>query len=189
MVQTPVEKLTLEAFLALPETKPPSEYIDGRIIQKPMPKGKHSLIQASLTSAINEALKDQQVAFAFPELRCTFGGRSIVPDVSVFVWPRIPMDEDGDVADEFSEHPDWTIEVLSSNQSKEKVWEKVSYALDHGTQMGWLIDPKDRSILTCATGAQPQLFTQAEDRLILPNFATALELTLGDVFGWLKFGC
>lgn len=36
MVQTPTT-LILEEFLKLLETKPASEYIDGQIIQKPMP--------------------------------------------------------------------------------------------------------------------------------------------------------
>ncbi len=34
--------LSLQEFLQQPETKPASEYIDGEIIQKPMPKGRHS---------------------------------------------------------------------------------------------------------------------------------------------------
>ncbi|MEO0886876.1 MAG: Uma2 family endonuclease, partial [Cyanobacteria bacterium J06648_10] len=39
MVQAPTKPLTLDGFLALPETKPASEFINGRIIQKPMPQG------------------------------------------------------------------------------------------------------------------------------------------------------
>ena len=31
-------RLTLEDFLQLPETKPASEYIEGEITQKPLPK-------------------------------------------------------------------------------------------------------------------------------------------------------
>lgn len=42
MVQTPAKPLTLDEFLKLPETKPASEFIDGQIIQKAMPQGKHS---------------------------------------------------------------------------------------------------------------------------------------------------
>ena len=38
-------RMTLEEFLKLPETKPASEYIEGEIIQKPMPKTKHSCLQ------------------------------------------------------------------------------------------------------------------------------------------------
>ncbi|MBC1270530.1 Uma2 family endonuclease, partial [Trichormus variabilis FSR] len=42
MIKTPTRRISLEEFLQLPETKPVSEYIDGEIIQKPMPQGKHS---------------------------------------------------------------------------------------------------------------------------------------------------
>jgi Uma2 family endonuclease len=48
MVQIPVRSMTLAEFLAMPETKPASEYIDGQIIQKPMPQGQHSIIQRQL---------------------------------------------------------------------------------------------------------------------------------------------
>ena len=64
MVKTPSKPITLKEFLALPETKPASEYIDGKIIQKPMPQGKHSTIQGELITAINSALKPQKIARA-----------------------------------------------------------------------------------------------------------------------------
>jgi Uma2 family endonuclease len=41
MLVTQTKPLTLEQFLALPETNPASEYIaTGEIVQKPMPQGK-----------------------------------------------------------------------------------------------------------------------------------------------------
>jgi Uma2 family endonuclease len=89
----------------LPETEPASEYIDGQIIQKPMPQGKHSIIQGEMVSTVNLTVKPKRIARAFPELRCTFGGRSIVPDVSVFTWQRIPRDENGEVANVFKAAP------------------------------------------------------------------------------------
>jgi Uma2 family endonuclease len=49
MVQTSAKPITLDEFLQLPETKPASEYIDGQIIQKPMPQGQHSTIQGELS--------------------------------------------------------------------------------------------------------------------------------------------
>jgi Uma2 family endonuclease len=88
MVQSPVRVMTLVEFLWLPETKPANEFIDGQIIQKPMPQGKHSLIQGELTVNIKAAFKPQRLVRAYPELRCSFGGRSIVPDVTVFTWLR-----------------------------------------------------------------------------------------------------
>ena len=84
MVQSLSQPITLEEFLKLPETKHASEYIDGAGIQKPMPQGKHSTLQTELSTFIKIILKPRQIARAFLELRCTFGGRSTVPDGSVF---------------------------------------------------------------------------------------------------------
>jgi Uma2 family endonuclease len=83
---------------------------------------------------------------AFTELRCTFGGRSTVPDVSVFIWERIPRKENGGIANVFSLAPDWTIEILSPDQSQTKVTKNILHCLKHGTQMGWLIDPEEQSV-------------------------------------------
>lgn len=60
MLQACSKVLTLEEFLELPETEPSSEYIDGQIVQKPMPQGKHSRIQGELVSAINIVVKPKK---------------------------------------------------------------------------------------------------------------------------------
>ena len=179
------KQITLEEFLALPETKPASEYLDGKIIQKPMPKGKHSIIQAELIIALNGTLKPQKIARAFPELRCTFGGRSIVPDVSVFTWEKIPRDSNGEIADSFQIAPDWTIEILSPNQSQTKVTKNILHCLDNGTKLGWLIDSTEQSVLVYFPQQQPACFEVAMDILPTPDFAQVFELTLGELFGWL----
>ena len=46
-----------------------------------MPEGEHSRIQFCLSSAISQAGEPQKLAMPFSELRCTFNGRSIVPDI------------------------------------------------------------------------------------------------------------
>ena len=186
MVTTPSKPITLEEFLTLPETKPASEYIDGKIIQKPMPKGKHSTIQGELTTVLNNALKLQKIARAFPELRCTFGGRSTVPDVTVFTWNRIPRDANGEIADSFLAAPDWTIEILSPDQSHTRVTKNILHCLDNGTQLGWLIDPKERSIFAYYPKRQPEFFENADDTLPVPDFARSFKLTLEKLFSWLS---
>ena len=110
-------KPSLEHFLKLPETKPASEFLSGQIIQKPRPQGEHSTLQGELCTAINQIAKVHKIACAFPELRCTFGGASIVPDVAVFRWERIPFLPSGRIANRFEIHPDWSIEILSPEQS------------------------------------------------------------------------
>jgi Uma2 family endonuclease len=185
MVQTPAKPITLEEFLAIPETKPASEYINGKIVQKPMPKGKHSTIQTELSTALNVALKSQKLARAFSELRCTFGGRSTLPDVAVFTWERIPRDDDGAIADFFQAAPDWTIEILSPNQSHTRVTRNILHCLDHGTQLGWLIDPSEQSIFVYFPRQQPAFFEDANAVLPVPDFAQSFQLTLGELFSWL----
>ncbi|PIG93345.1 Uma2 family endonuclease [Gloeocapsopsis sp. IPPAS B-1203] len=177
-------KITLAEFLKLPETKPASEYINGEIVQKPMPKGRHSRLQSKLCAAINEITEEQQIAYAFPELRCSFGDRSIVPDVAVFQWQRIPFNTDGEVPDNFELPPDWVVEILSPNQQPNKVIGNILHCLQYGSRLGWFIDPDDRSVLVFLPGQQPEL-RQDSDRL--PVLAEIpLELTTAEVFDWLK---
>jgi Uma2 family endonuclease len=186
MVQNPFRALTLEDFLKLPDTKPASEFIDGQIIQKPMPQGKHSSVQVDLSAAINAALKSQRVARAYTELRCTFGGRSIVPDIAVFTWERIPRDANGEVSNTFAIAPDWTIEILSPDQSQSKVVRNILHCLAHGTQMGWLIDPDERLIFVYFADSRIAVFEGVGDRIPVPGFAEAMGLTVGQLFSWLE---
>lgn len=184
MVQIPSKSLTLTEFLKLPETEPASEFINGEIIQKPMPKGKHSIIQGELVSIINIVLKPQKIARAFPELRCTFVEKSIVPDVSVFTWERIPRDRNGEVSNIFTIAPNWVIEILSPEQSQTKVTKKILQCLKDGTQMGWLIDPEEQTVFVYLANQQPEVFDQVEAQLPVPSFASELQLTVGQIFGW-----
>ena len=115
-IQSP-SKISLEEFLLLPETKPASEYVGGEIYQKAMPLGKHSTLQTKFSSTINQVGKTQKLAYAFPELRCTFAGCAVVPDLAVFEWSRIPVGANGEIQDIFNIAPDWIIEILSPTES------------------------------------------------------------------------
>jgi Uma2 family endonuclease len=186
MVQIPTKPLTLEEFLQLPETKPASEFIDGQIIQKPMPQGKHSTVQGDLVPAINTVLKPNHIARAYPELRCTFGGRSVVPDIAVFIWERIPRDENGKVSNTFAVSPDWTIEILSPDQSQTKVVRNILHCLANGTQMGWLIDPEEELVFVYFADRTLAVFENASDLIPVPTFARDVHLTVGQLFEWLQ---
>lgn len=71
-----------------------------------MPQGKHSTIQRDLTTAVEAVLKPERTGRAFSELRCTFGGSSIGPDIAGFASSRISRNEDGTIANRFELLPD-----------------------------------------------------------------------------------
>ena len=179
-LQNPV--LTLDAFLKLPETKPASEFINGRIYQKTMPQGKHSRLQTRLPNELNHEIEPLRLGCAFTELRCTFGGRSIVLDIAVIRRERIPVDESGEIANNFLIYPDWTIEILSPDQHPSKVTSNILYCLDHGTQMGWSIDPDEKAVIAYPSDARSRYFDRPEHILPVPDWAIGLQLTIGDIF-------
>ncbi|MBT9315680.1 Uma2 family endonuclease [Leptothoe spongobia] len=184
MVQSPVPTLTLDSFLALPETQPASEFLNNQLLQKPMPQGEHSLLQVALCKAIDRAGEPQRIAKAFSELRCVFGGAAIVPDVSVFRWQRIPRKASGRIANRFDTYPDWAIEILSPEQAQTKPLEKLLHCIEHGTELGWLLDPEADSVLTISSESRIKLY---RDQKLLPSIS-GLELALSarEIFGWLS---
>jgi Uma2 family endonuclease len=174
---------TLETFLQSPETEPATEFINGATVQKPMPQGEHSLIQGTLCEAINQVAKAEKIALAFPELRCTFGGGSIVPDIAAFRWDRIPRTAEGRIGNRFETHPDWAIEILSPDQSLIKVLGKLMHCIENGTELCWLIDPTEDTILAVFENQRVQLFQGASVLPVLNGIQ--LSLTVEQVFSWL----
>lgn len=180
---TETRSLTLTEFLQLPETQPASEFINGDISQKPIPKGEHSVLQECLCTQVNEVVKATKVAYAFPELRCVVGGNAIVPDVSVFRWERIPRMDSGRVANRFEIAPGWVIEILSPDQSQTKVLEKLLLCTEYGTELGWLIDPAEESVLVVF--AEQRLQVLQSGKLLPVLDGMDLVLKVEDVFNWL----
>ncbi len=127
--------------------------------------GKHSLLQKCLVRVIDQV---DSIYEAFPELRCTIEGRSIVPDVVVIAKDEIPLDDAGNMTSlgiDFA--PAWVIEILSPNQSQTKVTGNILHCLKNGSQLAWLIDPETRSLLVYQPNQLPDLWTEAVD--ILPS--------------------
>ncbi|MEA5582663.1 Uma2 family endonuclease [Nodularia harveyana UHCC-0300] len=182
-MSTLVKSISLEEFLELPETKPASEYIDGKISQKPMPQGEHSRLQGKLVATINDVTETSKTALAFPELRCVFGGAAIIPDIAVFRWERIPREASGRITNRFQTYPDWAIEILSPDQSQAKVLRNLLHCSQNGTEIGWLIFPEEASILSIFPNQRVEMLTGADSLPILNNID--LSLTVEQVFSWL----
>ncbi|MGJ3248610.1 MAG: Uma2 family endonuclease [Elainellaceae cyanobacterium] len=135
------QRLTLQEFLALPniEESPAWEFLGGIATQKPMPTLYHSRLQKRLVSAVDVLESPYE---AFPELRCVLSQHSVVPDVVIVRGDRLPSSNEP-----LHGTPDWMIEILSPDQSTTKVIAKIQACLHEGTQLGWLIDVEEQTIM------------------------------------------
>ncbi|MGH2587018.1 MAG: Uma2 family endonuclease [Dehalococcoidia bacterium] len=173
---TTTAKLTLEQFLAIPETKPASEYVDGEVIQKPMPDQKHSLLQAFLARILDEFLEITRLGVVGTEWRCIFGPpgfeRPYVPDLIVVRRERQTPDR------HFHGPPDLAIEILSPDQPAGEFAERILFYVMHGVRLTWVIDPQRLIITAYVPGREPRRLT-VEDTLdgggILPGFSVPVE--------------
>ena len=179
--------LSLEGFLRLPEIDrhPYLEYIDGRIVAKVSPKLRHSVIQMELGTAMNAFAIPRRHGQTFPELRCTFDGRSIVPDLVLLLEDHIAVDERGEFIDDVAIPPDLHVEIVSPKQGIAEADEKLRHSTAHGCALGWLIHPDRKAIDVYRPGVGPvRLSTDGvlEGEPVLPGF----RLPVAEVFGWLR---
>lgn len=107
--------------------------MDGVAIQKPMPKTRHSSLQKCLLTEVDSHSIDYT---AFPELRCTFAERSVLPDIAVIAWNRIQINQAREPEDNFTEATDWAIEILSPDQKATRVIDNLLHCLRHGCKLG-----------------------------------------------------
>jgi Uma2 family endonuclease len=117
------------------------ELINGREIEKPLPKKLHVYTQAYLIRKLGRELPPQYRAL--PELNVLTGGRTtegrreyIVPDVTVV--ERSAKYEDGDLA----EPPIWGVEILSPGQTIGDLFVRAERLLNLGCPLAWVIWPE-----------------------------------------------
>lgn len=178
------ETMTLEAFLALPEEKPYLEYIDGQIEPKVSPQKQHSILEYKLAETLNRFAEPKGLGFTFPELRCTFSGRSIVPDLAFMLDAHIFADEAGEVSNGTWQPPDIHIEILSPDQSARISRDKLIHSTSNGCQLGWLIDPGKKTVDVFRPGQPPERLSAdgfLDGGPVLPGY----RLSVSELFGWL----
>lgn len=183
IVASSTEILTIEQFLKLPhlQESPASEHVDGVAVQKSMPKTRHAILQKRLMTEID---RHSELYTAPPELRCSFAGQSVVPDIAVNAWERIHVNEMGEPEDNVTAAPDWSIEILSPDQKANRLIDNLLHCIKHDSRLGWMLDPDDYSVLIF-TPHQELNVCRGVCQLQVPEDVD-VELTAEQVFAWLK---
>lgn len=117
-----------------------TEFIDGREIQKPLPKNLHAFIQSFLLQWCGRELPKQYRVVS--ELNVICGHDRLVPDAVVI--PRSARFVDGDLADPAL----LAIEIMSPGQTLSDLLDRCERLVKAGTPVCWIIWPERRKAWT-----------------------------------------
>jgi Uma2 family endonuclease len=154
-------QMTLEQFLSLPEERPALEYIDGEVVQKVPPSTPHSALQYFVCAHINSYAHPRRLAWAFPEHRTTYAGRSTVPDVTVYTWDRVPRDASRRLAERNLVVPDIAVEIRSPDQTFQESLIRSLWYVANGARVAIAIEPRDLLLVAFRPATEPLVFQNA----------------------------
>jgi Uma2 family endonuclease len=156
--------VTLDEFLAMPETEPATELVDGVPEQKAVGKWRHSIAQSNLAHLLrsHRATRSGRVipelGFKFPR---TTAGNLRVPDVSFYLQSPLHSEVD----DYPEQAPDLAVEIRSKGQSLRVLRERLAFLREQGTSCTLLIDPEARTVEIHDGGRESTVTEPAEVRL------------------------
>ena len=146
------------------------ELIDGREIEKPLPKKLHARIQAYLMRMLS--LKLPRPYEALPELNVICGKDRLVPDITI--TERSARYEDGDLSDS----PALAVEIMSPGQTLSNMFDKCERLHRASTPQCWVIWPESRQ----AWIFTPTSLEAAKEKLVAPVGDSSVEISLAEMW-------
>ena len=150
-------RVSLAEYLAMEESKPYLELIDGDVVQKSMPGLKHSTMVVELITELRIYLRVSGEARVETELRHIERKAEWVflPDISVTLKSRItgtPAETSGlvDVL------PDFAIEVLSPDDQPGRITQRIAHYMGSGVSLLWVVDPEAERVTVWQPGQAPR---------------------------------
>lgn len=167
--------LTAEEFAALPEPPDGSkeELLRGEVITMPVSNSRHGLVQAQIAYLLHDAVRSCKIGWV------TIGSGVVIerdpdtvfgPDVSFFSIARYPNRPEG----YFEIPPDLVVEVLSPDDRRKNVREKIKDYVKSGVKLVWLVDPEVRTVTVYAGSLRGTELDETETITggeVLPEFS------------------
>jgi Uma2 family endonuclease len=117
--------------------RPDCDYVDGEVLERNVGEKDHSKLQGELFYYLR-ARSEQWGIHIFPEQRVQISKRRFrIPDLCIVAGPE-PEDQI------FCEPPLVCIEVLSRDDTLERMQEKIDDFLGLGVRYVWVINPRSR---------------------------------------------
>lgn len=140
-------RITVEEFLALPESKPYLELMDGEVVEKAMPTLEHGRLAGELYHLLRNYQRNNPTFRVVPEVRHLDEavGWVFLPDVAVTMNTRLVDTAEGKT-NPVRVIPDFAIEVLSPEDRPGMLTRRITYYSRAGTTLLWLVDPESETI-------------------------------------------
>ena len=135
--------------IILPPTKPESEWVRGRALQKVSPTYRHARLQILLATALGKWAEGRGRVGTEWRFRVNPPGeaiRPLVPDVAYLSYDRVPLADDH-AAQVPLGTPDIAIEILSPDDRKPDVRDKVATYLAAGSLLVMVVHPEQEQIV------------------------------------------
>lgn len=134
--------------IVLPETKPETEWVRGRALQKVSPRRNHGLLQLQLAMQLSVWAKGHGEVATEWRFRVAPPGavrRPLVPDVAYVSNDRLRLLSDEELQlPPFA--PDVAVEILSPDDRRLDVDDKIRTYLRAGSALVIVVDPKRRRV-------------------------------------------
>ncbi len=170
------EEWTEAELEALPEDGYTHEVVNGELVMSPKNNWYHGRICTRLVTAICNFVREHRLGAVLDSSTgfWMFNRNCRAPDVS-FV-PRTRLESLGFKPSErrfFPGAPDLAVEILSPNNTRAEMDERLKDFFASGTQIAWLIDPENQSVEVCHSPTQRKLVGSGallEGEHLLPGF-------------------
>jgi len=138
--------------LGIPEVKPAIESVRGRWEQKMSPRRRHAIAQFRLCALLADwtGERGEERGEVGSEWRCYIlppaeKPSSLVPDVAYFSFERMPP-ELGELREKPTIAPDVAVEILSPDDRRTLLDEKIALYLANGSRLVVVVDPSKHSV-------------------------------------------
>ena len=167
--------------IVVPETKPATEWILGRPVQKVSPQRRHAVLQAALAERLRGWARGRGQVGTEWRFRITPPGeftRPLVPDVAYLSFDRMKGLSEQDL-DTPPHAPDIAVEILSPDDRSADVEHKRQVYLAAGVRLLLIVDPGTEGIVAYdSTGAH----VRADRGTYTNDLFPGLEIPLLELF-------
>jgi Uma2 family endonuclease len=167
--------------IVFPETKPETEWVRGRALQKVSPTYWHASVQAKMARALMNWAEEHERGRVGTEwrFRVTPTGertRPLVPDVAFLSYVDLPKSAREEEVDVPKRAPSFVVEVRSPDDRSADVRDKICTYLASGTSAVLVIDPAARNAeLNDRSGTRVISEFDRIDHASLPGFSVVLQ--------------